>query len=100
MAFQVRTVSKIINENREATREELEEIFQRSVLGKELDPRKLRYFRTQELKRIIACELYYTNVKVQKKRRTMIIHHLSILLGRHSKALLVTLDKYFTRSEP
>ena len=95
MALRARLVARIISENREATRAELEEIFQRTVLTTEVEPRRLAYFRDWELKRFIACELYYINVIKEGKRRATVIHHLSILLGRHPKALVRTIKGYF-----
>ena len=87
-------VARILSEDGKATREELEMIFQRSVLKHEVEDRVLKYLRDCDLKRTIICELFHLNVREKSKPKNLVIYHLATLTGYHQKSVVRLLKNY------
>lgn len=81
--FPEKVLSNVAKENRQATRRELELIFQRNIAQQPLPDHVLKYFKDYELKRLIILEVYRINVIIGGKNRLRMIHILSTLTGCH-----------------
>lgn len=82
-----RLLASITMREEPATRRELEVLFMRHCVGHPMKDFVLAYFQDNELKRVIALELYRANVKVQKKDRYCVVHQITAALGVHKKTV-------------
>lgn len=90
-----RLASKILTEDRSATRPELEILFQRHFVGRELSPHLLSLIRDDELKRLVGLELYRLNVYDLERDKGCILAQVSQLVGVHSQ----TFYKWLRRND-
>ena len=90
-----RLASKILSEDRSATREELEILFQRHFVGRELSKNLLNLIRDDELKRLVGLELYRVNVYEMERDKGCILAQVSQLVGVHSQ----TFYKWLRRND-
>ena len=92
-------ISKILEEKRSATREELEELFQRTVLKAEVPPRVLQYFSDNELRRAVSLELFYINC-IQRRRDYFITTQIiSDAMGYYQKKFRRRLTLFYGSEE-
>jgi hypothetical protein len=77
--------SKILERDTPATRQELEVLFQRHVIGGPLHQHCLDYFKANELQRLITLELYRVNVLVMGKDKNTTMLQLTAVTGCHHK---------------
>ena len=79
--------SAILEEERAATRRELEILFQRHVLGCQIPQHCLDYFKDNELARMVCQEIYRASVVVRRHNSRTVITQLSQVLGNHIKTI-------------
>lgn len=90
-----RLASRILSEDRSATRVELEILFQRHFVGRTLSSHLLQLIRDDELKRLVGLELYRVNVYDLEKDKGCVLAQVSQLVGVHSQ----TFYKWLRRND-
>lgn len=79
--------SVILEQERPATRLELEILFQRHVVGGQMPKHCLAYFKSNELARLVCLEIYRASVLVKNKPKRLVVHQLASVLGNHIKTI-------------